>query len=396
MTSEPDSNPRRRPPTIDLTAKEVESASGETPAGAASAGQNDGAGPNTRPAGAALPYVIGGVVGAVIVAAIVAGIWVSGLVPARELPRQAATPSVPVPSAAKIANDELLARIEKIEQSLKSPRADEAMVSRVAAAEAQVQAQAKALADQIAALARRVDDVAATSQAALAQAKAATSVADGAKNAAEAAARRSDLDALTNRLATLDSAIESLGAELTQRTSIADDRAARMTVAAEALRAAVERGVAYQAELAAVKSFDADPNAIATLEPFAADGLPSTALLGRELSALTPALQKASRVGSSDNSFLGRLEAHAQNLVRVTPVDAPPGNDPSSLLARISVEAAHGDIPSALADIARLPDAMRALADGWVKKAQAREAALAASRRIAAEALAALNRPASQ
>jgi len=402
MTSESDSSQRRRPPTIDLTAKEVETAPGEAPADAAPAGQKDGPAPRSRLAGRVLPYVVGAAAGAAVMAAIIGGAWIAGWVPSQQGPRDAAVPSAPIVSSAPIAStattadDELSARLAKIEQSLKTPRTDEVMLSRVTAAEAQVQAQTKALADQLAALARRVDDIAAASQTALAQAKSATAAADAAKNAAQGAAQHGDLDAIGNRLAALDGAIKSLGAELTQRTSSADDRAARMTVAAEALRAAVERGAPYQAELAAVKSFDVDQNAIAALEPFAADGLPSPALLGHELSALAPALQKASAAASDGSSFLGRLEAHAKNLVRVTPIDTPPGNDPASLIARIDVEVARGDIPAALGEAARLPNGVRALADGWVKKAQAREAALAASRRIAADALAGLNRPASQ
>ena len=66
MTSEPDSTPRRRPPTIDLTAKEVETAPGpstsesaaaeSTKAGKTHAGRNS--------SGGAIPYMIGALVGA--------------------------------------------------------------------------------------------------------------------------------------------------------------------------------------------------------------------------------------------------------------------------------------------------------------------------------------------
>ena len=66
------------------------------------------------------------------------------------------------------------------------------------------------------------------------------------------------------------------------------------------------------------------------------------------------------------------------------------------MIARINIDAARGDIAAALAGIARLPESARAPAASWVKKAEAREAAIAASRRIAADALAALGRPASQ
>ena len=121
--------------------------------------------------------------------------------------------------------------------------------------------------------------------------------------------------------------------------------------------------------------------------------------LGRELGALTPALYRATEAEPSNDSFLARLESHAQRLVRITPIGtaaAPAGDDPASVIARINAAAARGDSAAALADIAKLPDVARALADGWVKKAQAREAAIAASRRIAADALAALSKPVSQ
>ena len=206
---------------------------------------------------------------------------------------------------------------------------------------------------------------------------------------------------LTGRIATLEGAVKSLSADVAQRTSSsnADDRATRMTVAAEALRATVERGAPYQAELGAVTALGAEQNATAALQPFAAQGVPSAAELGRELVALTPALYRATEAEPNNNSFLARLESHAQKLVRITPIGtaaAPAGDDPASVIARINAAAARGDSAAALADIAKLPDVARALADGWVKKAQAREAAIAASQRIAADALAALSKPVSQ
>ena len=342
-----------------------------------------------------MPYVAGAVAGAIVVAALVVGIWIAGLVPVRE----AAAPSASAPSAIASntpavapATDQISARLERIQEALKTPRADEAMVSRIAAAEGQT----KALGDQLSTLTRRVDDVAAASQTALAQAKAATAAAEGAKSAAQAVAQRSDLDALNDRIAALENAIKSLGAELTQRTSSADDRAARMAVAAEALRATVERGAPYQAELAAVKSFGVEESALAPLAPFAAEGVPNAAALAREFTALTPSLLQVSGTASRDGSLLARLEAHAQNLVRITPVDAPAGDDASAVVARMNSEAARGDFAAVLADAARLPDRARSAAESWVKKVEAREAAIAASRRVAADALAALSKPVSQ
>ncbi len=98
-----------------------------------------------------------------------------------------------------------------------------------------------------------------------------------------------------------------------------------------------------------------------------------------------------------EGSLIARLELNAQKLVRITRADsASTGDDPSSIISRIDIDARNGDIAGALADIARLPPAARAVTDEWVKKAQAREAAVAASRRIAAEAATALGKPAPQ
>jgi hypothetical protein len=398
MTSEPDSTPRRRPPTIDLTAKEVETGQGASAQQSAAAddaqdrsahGNSSGARGGWNFAGGAKPYAVGAVVGVIAVGVIIAGIWIVGFARGHET---AAAPGAQGVKA--VGADEISSRLAKIQEALQAPRLDESLATRVAAAEAQT----KLLGAQLAALNRRVDDVAAASQGALAQAKAATAAAEGAKTAAQAGVQRHDVDGLNNRVASLESALKSLAAEMTQRTSSADDRVARATVAAEALRATVERGAPYDAELETVKSFGVDQDATGPLVPFAADGIPSTVVLGRELTALLPVLQRASGGAAVDGSFLGRLEAHAQNLVRVTPIDAPsaPGDDPSSLIARISGDAARGDIAGAVADIGRLPDASRSIAADWIKKAEAREAAIAASRRIAVNALAMLRRPAAQ
>ena len=98
---------------------------------------------------------------------------------------------------------------------------------------------------------------------------------------------------LNNRIAALESTMKSLSTDAAQRTASADDRAARLTVAAEALRAAVERGAPYQAELAAVATLGADQTATVPLEPFAADGLPNAAALAQEFALLTPSLLQA-------------------------------------------------------------------------------------------------------
>jgi len=390
--SEPDSTPRRRPPTIDLTATEVDA---EKPAAASapsegSSGQQTGEPAPGRPRSPITTAVAGLAAGAIAVVAIGAGLWFGGYVPPGLLP---ASPSAQPSNNAAIA--EISARLNKIEGAVATqkpsppPQPDPALASRLAAAEAAT----KSLSDSLAALTHRVDDAAAAAQNALAQAKSASTAADAAKSAAQTDVARSDLDALSARIAPLESTVKTLADDIKHETATADDRAARLAVATEALRAAVERGMPYQAELAAVKSLGADQNATAPLEAFAEAGVPRAAALAHELASLTPALQQAAEPASSNNSFLGRLENNARRLVEITPVDAPPGDDPASVVTRISVDAAHADIAAALADIAKLPEAAKPHATAWVEKAQARSAAIAASRKLAADAIATLSSP---
>lgn len=393
MTSEPDSTPHRRPPTIDLTATEVDA---EKPAGTsapseASSSQPTGTSAPGRPRSSVKSAVAGIAAGVILIAAIGAGLWFGGYLPPGPLP---ALPKVQPPDTAAIAD--ISARLNKIEGALATrqqpvppPQPDPALDSRLAAAEAAT----KSLGDSLAALTRRTDDAAAAAQNALAQAKAASTAADAAKNAAQTSVARSDLDTLAARIAALESTLKALADDLKHETATADDRAARLTVAAEALHAAVERGAPYQAELAAAKSLGADQSATAPLDAFAGAGVPSARTLAHELASLTPALQQAAEPAASNNSFLGRLENNARRLVEITPVDAPPGDDPASVVTRIGVDAAHADIAAALTDIAKLPDAAKPVAAAWIAKAQARDAAIAASRKLAADALAALSKP---
>jgi hypothetical protein len=401
MTSEPDSTPRRRPPTIDLTATEVDAekpAAAQEPVAAdapsdGSSSQQTGESAPGRPRSPVKTAVAGIAAGVVLIAAIGAGLWFGGYLPPGLLP---ASPSAQPPNTAAIAD--ISARLNKIEGAIAAQQQqkpvppslpDPALASRLAAAEAAT----KSLGDSLAALTRRTDDAAAAAQNALAQAKAASTAADAAKSAVQTSVARGDLDALAARIAALESTIKTLADDLKHETATAEDRVARLAVAAETLRATVERGAPYPAELAAAKSLGADQGATAPLEPFATAGVPNARVLAHELASLTPALQQAAVPAASSSSFLDRLENNAQRLVRITPVDAPPGDDPASVVTRIGVDAAHADIAAALADIAKLPDAAKPLAAAWVEKAQARNAAIAASKKLAADALAALSKP---
>ena len=401
--SETDDQAPRRPPTIELAATEVDGSADKAAASEAdadTAGAAEHATAGSTVAGSATSgrrftsHIASAFIGAVVMAAAAAALWITGIIPPREItPVGTAASDMSAPAAAQNGPGppDMAARLDKIERAIEAQRSDPALGSRAG----ELAGQTKTLADNLAALTRRVDETAAASQSAAKAADTALNTAEAAKSASDAASkvqvRREDVDALASRIMALESAVKGLAAVTAPLTSSgAEDRAARMTIAAEALRVAVERGAPYQNELSALKAIGVDAKKTEALEPFAGSGVPSAAILARELEALEPALQDASEPHSGETTFVERLKSNAQKLVRITPLNAPPGNDPQDVVDRFRRDAAHADIGAALADINALPDAAKPLAAAFSKKAAAREAALAESRQIAAEALAAL------
>jgi hypothetical protein len=259
---------------------------------------------------------------------------------------------------------------------------DPALANRMAATESAL----KALVADTAGLNSRLSEVANTARDARAEAaKAATSERQGPSRAAQ-----SDLDALSARIAALETATATVEKQLGKAVSPNGDQAARLAVLATSLRLAVERGNGFAAELDDMKSVSKDPHELAPLEPFAASGVPTPAILVRDLSTLVPALMQAASAPPSEGSYLSRLEANAQRLVRIRPVDETLGDEPATVISRIELRSARGDIPGALAEFAKLPPQARAPAEAWIRKAESREAAIALARKISADALGAL------
>jgi hypothetical protein len=312
---------------------------------------------------------------------------------------QPATPASPAPAPDTRALDDVASRVAKLEAAGAPPgpgTADATLSNRLAGLEGEV----KALADTIGALGRRSDD--ATTAARDARAKS-----DNAAAAVTALAQKvgnpltkSDLDGFDQRVAALDRSHKTLEAELAKSSAVSSaaaasgDRALRLAFAANALKAAVERGEPFASELAAVKALGADPAKLAPLEPFAASGVPSVGTLALKLAELAPSLRAPAGTPASapGENFLQRLQVNAEKLVRMRPVGEAEGDAASGGVARAAGMAARDDLAGAVAELAKLPPSERAPAESWIKQAQARAAAIDASRRLAADALAGLGK----
>lgn len=297
--------------------------------------------------------------------------------------------AAPSPAADTRALDDVTSRVAKLEAAGASPSS----VNRLAGLEGEV----KALADTIGALGHRTDEAVAAAREAGARADTtATALAALTQKVAGAApVERSEVDAkfeaMGNRVAGLERSEKTVASELAKRSAAeSGDRAVRLALAATALNSAVERGAPFAAELATAKALVSDPKALAPLEPFAAAGVPTAAALAHALVELAPALRQSAPAPSQ--GFLQKLQANAGSLVRVRPQEEVAGNDSAAIITRIEVKAAHADLPGALAELVQLPPAERAPAESWIKQAQARAAAIEASRRLAADALAGLSK----
>ena len=357
---------RREPPTIDLEATEISSDT-----------RTAEAAPEPEPA--ITPPSPSRLSAAIIAAATgaIAAALVLAVAPLAGWPQLAAPPAPQVNSAAL---DDLAARIAGVEAKIGKPA--------VAAPDPATAARAESLEKSLGALRSEFAAQRAQSE------KLAADIND-VKSAPREAAPPPDLSAINERIAQIERASRAQTAAIAQESSKpADDLPLRRIVAATLLDVVVRAGDPYPAALTAAKSLSAAPDALKPLEGFAASGVPSAASLNRELLTLVPKLSPPPPENSTTGAgIVDRLQAGAAKLVRIERTDVS-GSDRGAVVARVTAAALRNDLAEARRELKTLAPADRAAAQAWLDKADARDAALAASRQFAANAMAALAKPA--
>jgi hypothetical protein len=169
----------------------------------------------------------------------------------------------------------------------------------------------------------------------------------------------------------------------------------RRLVSAALLDVLVRVGDPYPAALAATKALAPNPDALKPLDQFAEKGVPNAGRLSTELLALVPKLLPAAQQSNATTGtgIVERLQAGAAKLVKIERTDTA-GNDRGAVVARITAAALRNDFNEARRELKTLEPADRAAAQSWLERADARDAALAASRQFATDAMAALAKPA--
>jgi hypothetical protein len=374
--------PKRPGPTIDLDASDV---SGDTRAsgGTSAAGTFIQRVTGSLSGARMLPVLAALIGGALAALLVLTAFWGSGLID-----QQQAQPAVSPAQLDNVAANvgDLTARVARVEAAAAkspppAPAPDPTLASRTEAVEKSL----AAVRDEVG----RVNGQLRTITSSLNELKAIPR--DG------AAAAAPDLGPLNERLAQLEEATRALASD---RKGAADDINVRRLVVANTLDLAVRRGEPFAAALAAAKQVAADPNSLGALDVFAARGIPPEATYLRDI---VPVLQRiaddnAARTKSADTEkssagagILDRLQSGVTNLVRIERDTGPARTvapAPSASPAGIRRE----DLAAARKDVANLPQAADPQIKAWLKSVDAREAALAASQKFSAEALAAFGK----
>jgi hypothetical protein len=208
-----------------------------------------------------------------------------------------------------------------------------------------------------------------------------------------ASAAPPDVAAIEQRLSQIERATSADSARIEQAAARpADDSALRRLAVASLLDISVRQGEPYAAALAAARALASDPQALKPLENFAASGVPNPASLCRELLTLVPKLSPPAPDNTAGTGIVDRFKTGAAKLVRIERSDVT-GNDRSAIVARITAAALRNDVRDTQRELNTLSPADRAPAQAWLDKTSERDAALAASHRFAADAMAALAKP---
>jgi hypothetical protein len=187
-------------------------------------------------------------------------------------------------------------------------------------------------------------------------------------------------NALAAEINGLKSELAALKAELANRASEPGLAAA---VAATALRAAVDRGGAFGAELENLAAVAPEAPAIAALRGFAATGVPTRQDLTAEFENAAQAMMAASVPVDPNAGLFDQLLDSAKSLVKVRPIGDVDGDTPAARIARMGEALAKGDDTAMTTEFAALPAASRAAAAAFMERFTAR----AEADRLIAEAV---------
>ncbi|MBZ9675395.1 COG4223 family protein [Mesorhizobium sp. ES1-1] len=171
------------------------------------------------------------------------------------------------------------------------------------------------------------------------------------------------------RLAALEQSVSQLSGKVDAQ---AGQPKVALSIAASALKAALDRGGPFSAELETFAAIAPDAPQLATLRPYAEEGIATRAEIASQADAAASAMVAAAAPVDEDAGLLRNLLSSAQSLVKVRPIGAVAGSGAPETIARMEVAVNQGDYVKALGEYDALPEAAKAAGADFAGKLKAR------------------------
>ena len=178
-----------------------------------------------------------------------------------------------------------------------------------------------------------------------------------------------EADDLAARLAAIEEQLAGVVSELGER---ADEPRAALVLAASSLRAAIERGGSFEAELEIYAALAPEAEGVAELGAHAANGVDTNAELIADLPGAVDRMLIAGRERREADGVLDGLWQSARDLVTVRPVGVVEGDGVDAVIARLEAAVRAGDHGRALDEYDALPSAAQAAGADFMDRVRAR------------------------
>lgn len=172
-----------------------------------------------------------------------------------------------------------------------------------------------------------------------------------------------------NRLAALEQEVASLVSKIDAQ---AEQPRIALSIAAAALRSAIERGAPFGSELETFAAIAPSLPQIDALRAHAEKGVPARTAIVAETDAAAKAMIAAASPVPADAGFFQRLLSSAESLVTVRPIGEIEGPGVPETVARMEVAVKEGDLGRALTEYDSLPAGAKAAGSAFAEKLKAR------------------------
>lgn len=186
--------------------------------------------------------------------------------------------------------------------------------------------------------------------------------------AAEAAGATLKSESETARAA-LELRIEAIEKKLEQPR---DDVEVAVAIASAGLKAAIDRGGPFTAELSTLEGINPEDPAVKELKTFAATGVPSRATLVADFPKVADTILASSRSDDPNQSFTDRLMSSAFSAIQVRPVGEVEGEGPDAIVARMETRLTNGDFAAVATEWDKLPEPAKKASEAYKKSLDAR------------------------